>query len=325
MKTNNILAIGNALTDMLCVLDSDELINKIGVERGSMHTVSKDIQNELLKSLAKYDVKKVRGGSAPNTLGGVAKLGATAGFIGKVGKDEIADFFRNDLKERGIKDQMIVSEDMPSGTCVALISPDGERTFLTCLGAASELQASDLNAQMFEGYGICHVDGYLLQNYDLIESALYLAKQSGAKVSLDLASFNVVKDNLEFLKRIIHDYVDVVFANEEESKAYTGLEPDAALDAIAEQVDYAIVKVGGRGSLAKHGSERQQFSPLPNVKCIDTTGAGDLYAAGFLYALGEGKSLYDCGRIGTIVSGNVVEVVGTKMPEERWQRIRAMI
>ena len=321
----NILSIGNALTDMLCVLDTDELINKIGVERGSMHVINAEQLGKIKDLIKGREVKMVRGGSAPNVLGGIAKLGSGTAFIGKIGKDSVGEFFANDLMVRGIKSEMIISSNEPSGTCIALISPDGERTFLTCLGAAASLEAKDLNEKMFEGFDICHVDGYLLQNYDLIESALYLAKKSGSLVSLDLASFNVVKDNLEFLKKITHDYVDILFANEEESKAFSGMEPEQAIEQMANMVDYAVVKLGGKGAMAKHDGILERFEPMKNIKCIDTTGAGDLFAGGFLYALANGKSLADCGRIGTLLSGNVIQVVGTKMADETWASIRSQI
>lgn len=318
----NILGIGNALTDLLCVLPSDELIDRLNVQRGSMQIIDAGKLNEVLEMISGYDVKMVRGGSAPNTLGGVAKLGCQAGFIGKIGCDNVGQFFENDIRDRGIRSLMIKDPVAPSGTCVALISPDGERTFLTCLGAALGLGAQDLTEDMFAGYGICHVDGYLVQNYDLIESAIFMAKKAGAKVSLDLASFNVVKENHDFVHRLVHDYVDIVFANEAESLAFTGKEPEQALECIADMAEYAVVKVGAKGSMAKHGSQTLSFSPMQNVNCVDTTGAGDLYAAGFLWGVANEKDLATCGHVGTLVSGHVVQVVGTKMTDEMWQDIK---
>jgi len=319
-----ILGIGNALTDMLCVLDSDALIEKFGLPKGSMQVVDKELQNELLSELSRYEVKKVRGGSVPNTLVGIEHLGMQVGFIGKLGCDEVARFFTSDLQRRNVTIHAIYSQTLPSGTCVSLISPDGERTLVTCLGAASQLQAPELIPGMFAGYALCHIDGYLLQNHELIERAMVMAKQAGAYVSLDMGSYNVVEQNLEFLKRIVPQYVDVVFANEMEAKTYTGnSDPEVSLDILSREAAFAVVKVGGKGSYVKHKNEKSFVPPLSGAKCVDTTGAGDLYASGFLYGLAMGCDITGSGRIGALVSGNVVEVVGTHMDDGKWQQIRS--
>ncbi|MCQ2191364.1 MAG: adenosine kinase [Paludibacteraceae bacterium] len=318
-----ILGIGNALTDMLCVLDSDDILSSAGLPKGSMQLVDKDVQMGLLKNLEGRDVKKARGGSVPNTIAGIQQLGLQTGFVGRVGNDAVGDFFEGDLKGIGVNSMIVRDANLPTGTCLSLISPDGERTMATCLGATGQFAANEIKPEMFEGYGICHIDGYLLQNHELIEKAMELAHQAGVLISLDLGSYNVVADNLDFLQRVIPQYANVVFANEEESKAYTNKEPEEALEILASQVDYAIVKVGSKGSFIKHNGEKVFVKPLPNCNCIDTTGAGDLYASGFLYGLANDKNIAECGRIGALVSGNVVEVVGTTIDATRWNNIKA--
>ncbi len=318
---HKVLGIGNALTDMLCVLPSDDLIHTIGIPRGSMQLVSAPMLNQLIDHLKNFSVKRVRGGSAPNTLGGIRRLGLSAGFIGKLGQDSTGQFFEEDLRRRDIFTHIVYSDNLPSGACVSLVSPDGERTMLTCLGAAGQLSASDLSPEMFEGYYITHIDGYLLQNYDLVSRAVALAHQAGSLVSVDMGSFNVVQENLPFLQSLMADKVDVVFANEEEAKTYSGKSPREALDVLAQTVSYSVVKLGGKGSMVKHGNDYRFIEPLRGVKCVDTTGAGDLYASGFLYGLATDRPVEECGRIGALVSGNVVEVVGTRIPDERWTRI----
>lgn len=320
-----ILGIGNALTDMLCVLDSDAILTSANLPKGSMQLVDKELQKSLLGSLSGYDVKKARGGSVPNTIAGIQQLGVQTGFVGRVGTDAVGDFFEGDLKNMGVNSMIIRDAELPTGTCLSLISPDGERTMATCLGATGMFSADEIIADMFKGYDICHIDGYLLQNHDLIEKAMELAHKAGVLISLDLGSYNVVADNLDFLQRVIPQYANVVFANEDESKAYTNTDPESALDILASQVDYAIVKVGSKGSFIKHNGEKVFVKPLPNCNCIDTTGAGDLYASGFLFGLAMGKDIEECGRIGALVSGNVVEVVGTTMDAERWNRIKAQL
>jgi sugar/nucleoside kinase (ribokinase family) len=204
-----------------------------------------------------------------------------------------------------------------TGRAIALVSPDTERTFATYLGAAMELTAADLNPAVFKGYGYFHIEGYMVQNHDLLSEAVRLASQNGLKISLDLASYNVVDENVAFLHPIVKQYVDVVFANEEESKAYTGLDPVEALSAIANECEVAIVKLGEKGSLIKHHDVTYKIGEF-KINPIDTTGAGDLYAAGFLYGLVNGFDLKSCGRIASVLSAKVIEEVGARMSPEKW-------
>lgn len=317
-----ILGLGNALVDVLTVLDSDDLLQKLSFPKGSMQLVGKDQSAALQNELHEKECFFVTGGSASNTIAGLAKLGVSCGFIGKVGDDEEGDFFGEDMQKCGVEPFLIKSE-LPTGVCVSLISPDSERTMITYLGAACELKACDLNLTQFEGYDLFHVEGYLVQNYELIETALKLAKQAGLKVSLDLASYNVVEDNLDFLRRISSEYVDIIFANEEEAKSFTGESPNAAARIIAgEYCEIAVVKKGKDGSVICRGSEEYEIAPMKDVVAVDTTGAGDLYASGFLYGLANNLPLNICGEYGASVSGNIVQVVGTKMDEQTWNTIR---
>jgi len=314
-----ILGMGNALVDMLIQIDNDDFLAKNKLPKGSMQLVDWDTSKNILSMSEGMERKQASGGSAANTIHGLAKLGVETGFIGKIGKDELGDFFKKDLFAAGVNPELAESSTK-SGLAVALVSPDSERTFATFLGAAVEISAEDLNNEMFQGYDYFHIEGYLVQNYDLIERAVQLAKANNLKVSLDLASFNVVEDNLEFLQRIVKEYVDIVFANEEEAKSFTGKEPEEALNDIAEIADYAIVKIGSKGSMVKHQGKVYTAGVI-DAKSVDTTGAGDLYASGFLYGLHKGLSLDEAARIGSITAGNVIEVIGAKMDEERWRNI----
>jgi sugar/nucleoside kinase (ribokinase family) len=318
-----ILGMGNALTDILLRIENDEVLAQLNLPKGSMQLVDGGKSKEITTLLSEISPKMATGGSASNTINGITRLGAAAGFVGKIGKDEVGEFFRNDMLNNGVVPHLLYSET-PSGQCTVLVSADGERTLCTFLGAACELDAKDLTPDMFVGFDIFHIEGYLVQNHDLIRTAVKMAKQAGLQVSVDLASYNVVEENLDFLNEIIRDYIDIVFANEEEARAFTGKEPEEALIHIADHCDIAVVKIGKEGSFIKSGSERVLVKPrLAN--CIDTTGAGDLYAAGFLYGLANGYSLDICGKIGSLVSGNVVEVLGAKMTDEVWKQIHAEI
>ena len=318
-----ILGMGNALTDILLRIDNDEVLAKLNLPKGSMQLVDGGKSKEITTLLSEISPKMATGGSASNTINGITRLGAAAGFVGKIGKDEVGEFFRNDMLNNGVVPHLLYSET-PSGQCTVLVSADGERTLCTFLGAACELDAKDLTPEMFVGFDIFHIEGYLVQNHELIRTAVKMAKEAGLQVSVDLASYNVVEENLDFLNEIIRDYIDIVFANEEEARAFTGKEPEQALIHIADHCDIAVVKIGKEGSFIKSGSESVLVKPrLAN--CIDTTGAGDLYAAGFLYGLANGYSLDICGKIGSLVSGNVVEVLGAKMTDEVWKQIHTDI
>ncbi len=314
-----VLGMGNALTDILLQIENDSILNELTLPKGSMQLVNSQKSQEILDFFENSFRKMATGGSASNTINGITKLGLTAGFVGKLGKDEVGEFFHNDSLKNGVTPHITYSET-PSGCCTVLVTPDGERTLCTFLGAACELNASDIKAEMFSGYNIFHIEGYLVQNHELIRKAIMLAKESGLKVSIDLASFNVVESNLDFLHEIIKNYVDIVFANEEEARSYSGKMPLEALNYIAEQCEIAVVKIGKDGSYIKSGDEVVQIKPRQSV-CIDTTGAGDLYAAGFLFGLAKGYSLEMCGMIGSLVSGKVVEVLGAKMTDEVWETI----
>ncbi|MCI0522557.1 MAG: adenosine kinase, partial [Bacteroidales bacterium] len=169
-----------------------------------------------------------------------------------------------------------------------------------------------------------YLEGYLIFNMPLMEKACRLAKENKMCVVIDLASFNVVQDMLPHFKDIISKYVDIVFANEEEARAFTGLGPREALDSIAERCTIAVVKTGAGGSWIKRGEEVIKVDAL-KVTPVDTTGAGDLYAAGFLYGYSHGFSLDKCGLFGSVLAGKVIEVIGARMPTEKWHEAREMI
>ena len=315
-----VLGIGNALVDTLIRLENDDLLKELNLQKGSMQLVDKDFKNLVLSKTKHLSRTQASGGSAANTIHGLASLGVETSYIGKIGNDELGDFFMNDLITSHIK-PLLKRSSTETGVASALITPDSERTFGTYLGAAVEVNASDLDQTLFNGHTFLHIEGYLVVNAELIEAALKMAKAKNMTVSLDLASFNVVEANLEFLKEITKKYVDVVFANEEEAKSFTGKAPEAALDEIAKLCNIAVVKIGKNGSLIKQGRDAYSVGAIQS-KVIDTTGAGDLYAAGFIYGLIKGISLPQCGHIGALLAGKVIEVVGAKIPDATWDVIK---
>jgi sugar/nucleoside kinase (ribokinase family) len=315
-----ILGIGNALVDVIIFLKNDKVLQKFSLPRGSMQLVDAEAAARI--EAATGDCKKhmSSGGSAANTIHGLAGLGVPTGFIGTVGHDDLGKFFREDMLRSGIK-PLLTESTSNTGSSRALVSPDGERTMATFLGAAVELSADRLDAEIFGGYDHLHLEGYLVLNHSLVEKALQYARDWNMTVSLDLASYNVVEANLDFLKRIIPGSIQIIFANEEEARAFTGVsDPHSALEILAGICDTAIVKIGDKGSLISHLGKKCEVGVIP-VQCLDTTGAGDLYASGYLYGMVNDLLPDECGKLGALLAGKVIEEAGAKICTASWEYI----
>ncbi|RHL00713.1 adenosine kinase [Phocaeicola plebeius] len=321
---DKIIGMGNALVDVLVRIDDDSLLEKLHLPKGSMQLIQEDTLSEIRKYTSGMKIHRSTGGSAGNTVCALAALGANPGFIGKIGQDETGAFFGDTLRQRGVN-ALLATCDLPSGIASTFISTDGERTFGTYLGAAATLRAEDLSRKMFAGYNYLYIEGYLLQDHDLMLRAVQLAKEEGLQVCLDMASYNVVEAERDFFDQLIVKYVDIVFANESEALAYTGKTPHEALEEIASKCSIAVVKTGKEGSLVKKGTEVIQLLSCPVDNVLDTTGAGDFYAAGFMYGLTCGYSLEKCVQISTILATAVIQEVGTTLPAKKWDEIKLNI
>jgi sugar/nucleoside kinase (ribokinase family) len=314
-----ILGIGNALVDILVKLQNDEPLRKLNLPKGSMQLIDQTTMQRIAEATSTYTQHTATGGSASNTIVALAQLGCHVGFIGKVGHDNLGSFYSDDLTYNGVTPHLLKS-DLHSGRCNVLISNDSERTMATYLGAAVTLNAEDLDINIFRQYDILHIEGYLVQNYTLITRAAQLAKEAGLTISIDLASYNIVAENIDFLQDFVSKYVDIVFANEDEATAFTNQPAEQAVHTLAQQTSLAIVKVGAKGSYIKQANTLFHI-PAEKVKPIDTTGAGDIYAAGFLYGYANNLPLNRCAEIGTLCAGHVIEEIGAKITPERWQKI----
>jgi len=318
-----VIGMGNALVDIMTRLKSDEFLKSFNLPRGSMTLVDLEQSNLINIQSSGLDKAKASGGSAANTIHGLAKLGLETSYIGKIGKDDLGKFFKKDIKKSGIKPVLYQSMS-DTGRVIAMISPDSERTMATYLGAAVELSASDISTDIFKGHDLFYIEGYLVNNFELFSKSLRIARNNGIKTALDLASFNVVEEYKDRLCEELTGYVDIVFANEDESKALTGESPEKAVSTIAELSEIAVVKIGARGSLIKRGEEEVHVT-APKIKSIDTTGAGDIYAAGFIYGLSKDLNLKKCGQIGTLLASEVIQVIGPKLSEDSWKTIREKV
>ncbi|MCL2132457.1 MAG: adenosine kinase [Lentimicrobiaceae bacterium] len=319
-----VLGMGNALADILIRLESDAFLAEHSLPKGSMQLVDADFAQRLSLVTNKMARSFASGGSAANTICGLAKLGVPTAFLGKIADDENGTAFGSDMKSHGVDVLLKNSSTTSSGFCTAFISPDGERTFATYLGAALELNADDISDDLFKGCAILHIEGYLLQNHELIRKAIVSAKRLGLEVSLDLASYNVVEENRDFLTELVEKYTDIVFANEEEARAFTGLDAEKSLEYFASKVKTAIVKVGSKGSWLMSGNKKEQVEAYP-TQLLDTTGAGDIYASGFLYGYVNGLDLKQCGKIGSFLASKIVETIGPKFSEKQWDELKKEI
>jgi sugar/nucleoside kinase (ribokinase family) len=318
MKLNKILCVGAALNDIL-LQESDEFLASLGNDKGGMTLAENgDLENAIQKSNNKADFAP--GGSACNTAVGIARLGGDVTFLGKRGKDDSGDYIQNKLTDWGVNCNLHQS-DTATGRVLSIITPDAQRTLMTYLGAAAELNPDEISKADFEGYDLAHIEGYLLFNTPFAMKALELAKECNCKVSLDLSSFEVVNIFKDQLPEILEKYVDIIIANEDESHAYTGTTPPESLEIFSKMAEMAIVKLGKDGvSIAYEG--QKYFAEGNPVKAVDTTGAGDLWASGFIYGLTQGWKVDQAARLGNKTGAAVVQVIGATVPEEQYQSIK---
>jgi len=318
-----IVGVGSALIDILAH-EREDFLSKTGAVKGGMTYVGKEFIDKTLL-LSSQPPTLVPGGSACNTVVGVGKLGGAARFIGKCGSGAMGDFFRNDLRRQNVEPALLHS-DSPTGRVLAIITPDAQRSMFTFLGASAEIRPQDITKAFFKNAAIVHVEGYLLFNPELILKVLKTAKSAGAKISLDLASFNVVQESHGQLQQIVKSFVDILLANEDEALAYTGEKDEIrAIRAMAADSEIAVLKVGERGSFIAYRNQIIPIEPKTGAPVIDSTGAGDLWAAGFLYGLVNGYALEQCGELGSACGYEVCRVIGACIPDAGWERVRKLV
>lgn len=318
-----ILGLGNALVDVLSKLDSDETLVKIGIQKGAMDMISREQMYVIRKYQANTETTQAPGGANCNTMRAIALLGGQSGFIGKVGDDNLGQFYEEALLKAGVASYLIKAEG-PSGACTVFISPDGERTMGTFLGPAPTISPDEITEDVLRGYDCIHIEGYLIVNEELVRETMKKAKRLGLKVALDLANYNIVNAYKGLLEEVIPQYVDILFANASEAEAFTGLPAQEAVKALEKQVHVALVTLGKDGSLI--GSEGKFYHvDAEGGKPVDTTGAGDNFAAGFLYGQSVGASLVQSAQIGSMLSGYVIDVVGPQVPADKWEQIKLKV
>ncbi|MDR1723941.1 MAG: adenosine kinase [Tannerella sp.] len=318
-----IIGIGNALLDVLIRLESDAHLTEMGIKKGAMDLIDESAMREIQENRMGLQRSEVPGGSVCNSMRSLARLGAEIGYIGKIGNDRAAQVYETETLKAGVKPFFVKTEGI-SGCSTVLISPDGERTMATFLGPAATLTDNEISDETLSKFDLIYIEGYLITNERLFLPMLKRAEKLGLKVALDLANFNIVNGFKDLLKDVIPQYVDILFSNESEAEAYTGLPARKAIEVIAKDVEIAVVTIGKDGVLVCRNSQVVHNNALVS-NVVDTTGAGDNFAAGFLYGYSTNASLEQSAKIGTLLSANVIETVGAQIPEDRWGQIKLKV
>lgn len=319
----NTIGLGNALVDVLLKLQTEETLREVGIRKGAMDMINRDQMITIRRTQEQLERTEAPGGSVCNTMRAMARLGAQTGFIGKIGDDAVGEFYEKAVRAAGVT-PYFVHTDGPSGSCTVLISPDGERTMGTFLGPAATLTPDEIREDVLAQYQCIYIEGYLLVNEPLVRTTMQKAKKLGLKIALDLSNYNIVNAFKPLLDDLIPNYVDILFSNESEAEAFTGVSAREAVKILSGQVGVSIVTLGKEGSIV--GSEGNFFTiPAEGGKPLDTTGAGDNFAAGFLYGCSAGATLEQSARIGSLLAGYVIDVVGPQIPEDKWEQIKLKV
>ena len=317
-----IIGLGSPIIDEIAFVD-DAFLKIVPGSKGGMELLDES-ELESIKSEINQEIVQIVGGSAGNTIFALAYLGIQTSFIGKIGNCASGYLYKESLAQHGGSTHSLKIGNIPNGKCLSLVTPDGERTMRTSLGAAMTLSADDLSPTDFEGYDHLHIEGFLIMNKDVLLKALDLAKASHLTVSFDLASFEIVNQFKTDLKEVLKNHIDMVFANEDEASAFTQLplaQSEESLKSLSELCETAVVKLGAKGTLIAKDNKiiRSEASPVKTV--VDTTGAGDFWAAGFLHSWVNDKSLEDSAKLGSLMGASVIQNQGGTLSHKQWDDI----
>lgn len=318
----DVYGVGNALVDVEAQV-SEETLEKLRFAKGVMTLVDDETQQKVLKELDGVPIHRCAGGSAANTIMGVADFGGKAAYAGKVAGDEIGEFFLQDMRKMGVAIEVPPAEGQ-SGTCVILITPDAQRTMLTSLGVSSTLSPDDVREDEIQKAKYVYIEGYLFTGADPKAAALKaieLAKKNGVKVAFTVSDPFLIQNFREEFWELITGPVDLLFCNLEESRSLTGLQdPIECAREIHRHAENVALTLGENGSILMHAGEAIPIEGV-EVEAVDTTGAGDMYAAGLLYGITNGLSWQRAGRLASHAAARIVSQLGARLkhrftPEE---------
>ena len=313
----DVVGIGNALVDVLTHED-DAFLHAHGLVKGAMTLIDTDRAEELYAAMG--PAIEMSGGSVGNTIAGVASFGGRAGYLGRVYDDQLGTVFAHDLRAQGVVfDCPMATEGPPTGRSLIIVTPDAQRTMNTYLGASEFFSPNDVDAELVRKAQVTFLEGYLFDRPESMEAywkASEIATEAGRKVALTLSdSFCVQRHHDDFLP-LVRERIDILFANEAEACILWGCDDVAtAIERARAEVGITCLTLGPRGSVIVAGSETHEVPAHP-VEVVDTTGAGDLYAAGFLYGYTAGQPLPECGRLASLAASEVISHIGAR-PEVR--------
>ncbi len=322
----DVVGIGNALVDVL-THEGDAFIEANGLARGSMTLIDTDRAEALYAAMGQGI--EVSGGSAANTISGIASFGGRAAYIGRVRDDQLGTVFAHDLRATGVTFRCAPATDgPPTGRCLIVVTPDAQRTMNTYLGSSEYLGPEDVDGDLIASAKVTYLEGYLFDRPEAQEAywkASRVAHEAGRQVSLTLSDTFCVERHKEAWRTLVADQVDVLFANEGEAMAlYDVSTLDEVVEHVRADVEIGAITCGPRGSLVVRGDEVTSVEAHPVPKVVDTTGAGDLYAAGFLHGLTTGRSLEACGRLGSVAASAVLGHTGARPGLSLAQTAQAM-
>lgn len=310
----DVVGLGNALVDVISPA-SDAFLEEHGLHKGSMSLIDEQQAHRLYDAMGQG--VEVSGGSAANTLVGIASFGGRAGFIGRVRDDQLGAVFAHDIRAAGVSFPIPpASQGLSTGRCLVSVTPDAQRTMSTLLGAAGELGPEDVDETMVAGAAICYLEGYLFEQpaaRAAFDKAAAVAHEAGRKVALTLSDSFCVERSPDGFRDLVERTVDVLFGNEDELQAlYATSNTDDALDHAQRWCDLIVVTRGAKGSTVVANAKRYDVDAVPVDRVVDTTGAGDLFAAGFLYGLTSRRDLPTCARLGSIAAAEVISHYGAR-------------
>ncbi len=320
-----LIGVGSGLLDLLAHVP-ESFLDQVPGRKGGMELVDHPGLRRILDALPGPPECRP-GGSAANTIAAAARLGLRSGFVTMIGSDPEGDAYRDGMAAAGVDTRSFkrANDATPTGCCLSLITPDSQRTMRTFLGASAELRPEDVKKEDFDGYELAHLEGYLLFNPDLMRHVLQQARRAGCRISLDLSAPEVVAGSRELLPGLLDEFVDVVFANEDEGAEFCGSKnEDEALHALSRHSGIAALKLGDRGALIRRGAGETIAVPALQVDAVDSTGAGDYWAAGFLYGLISGWDPERAATLGARLGAEVVQVTGAHLPDKTWEAVRGL-
>ncbi|MDO4440932.1 MAG: adenosine kinase [Moraxella sp.] len=329
----DIVAIGNALVDTEFKI-SDETLTATNLTRGNMTLAEPDAQNALFATLAQagdHPAKQAGGGSAANSVVAFASLGGRAFYNCRVGGDDMGDFYLSDLERSGVTTDadVAIDADGTTGSCVVLVTPDGERTMQTHLGTSSQINERNINFDTLQGAKWLYLEGYLAMSPSITDGIAQLrqkASEQGVKVAVSFADPAVVKFAKDGLDTMLSGGVDAIFCNCEEAMLYTGADShETAVQALGEFAELVVVTNSDKPTLIAQAGTLISVPSLPIDKPIDTNGAGDNYAGAFLYALSTNHSLQQCGQLAAHVAGRIVMQFGPRLSTQDYQTIKTQV